>query len=575
MGGEETAAAQNNNNNNGIESEGGNKRKTVELPDSIELVKQKVQAYVSRLVSDAETKRPRLDDSTTTATTPQLSTLSDAKKLTENTQSGPYPYMTQASSNYASQGSSKKIDIPNGKVGVIIGRAGDTIKSLQLQSGARIQVDKDTEVDPYSQIRGVQLFGTPEQISRAEQLIKDVIAESDAGGPGSSAARGFNSVPEGGEHFILKVPNNKVAMVIGKGGETIKSMQSKSGARIQVIPLRLPPGDTSTERNVHIDGTQEQIEFAKQLVNEVISENRVRNPPVGNNQMQQAYYPPANWVPPVQSSTPQPGYGYTQPGTYPAPPPAYYGSYPPQTVGWDQSNSVAGPPQQSTGNYYGQQNQTGSAAPNVNLSYGQTQSTSQNYEQGYSHQPQGSGQNISGQVPPYDQQNSYVTSGYGPPNVSSQLDGTIPTQPYATQPPAYQGYYGQSPAIAPTPAYGPQSYAGPLPPHPGYDQTGYTQSGYGGQPPAHPPAPLQSQPPISQPVYGQAGYPPQPAPLQSNNFQGATAYGMTHPQMQAQPPPKTYAAPLPYGAERNGDNSIAPANNVTGSTVQEVAQAQS
>lgn len=41
---------------------------------------------------------------------------------------------------------------------------------------------------------------------------------------------------------------------------------------MQVIPLHLPPGDTSTERTVQIDGTSEQIEAAKQLVNEVISE---------------------------------------------------------------------------------------------------------------------------------------------------------------------------------------------------------------------------------------------------------------------------------------------------------------
>lgn len=39
-----------------------------------------------------------------------------------------------------------------------------------------------------------------------------------------------------------------------------------------MIPLHLPPGDTSTERTLQIDGTSEQIEAAKQLVNEVISE---------------------------------------------------------------------------------------------------------------------------------------------------------------------------------------------------------------------------------------------------------------------------------------------------------------
>lgn len=36
--------------------------------------------------------------------------------------------------------------------------------------------------------------------------------------------------------------------------------------------MHLPAGDTSAERNLYIDGSVEQIEAAKQLVNEVISE---------------------------------------------------------------------------------------------------------------------------------------------------------------------------------------------------------------------------------------------------------------------------------------------------------------
>ena len=34
---------------------------------------------------------------------------------------------------------------------------------------------------------------------------------------------------------------------------------------LQVIPFHFPPGDTSTERTLYIDGTTEQIEIAKQL----------------------------------------------------------------------------------------------------------------------------------------------------------------------------------------------------------------------------------------------------------------------------------------------------------------------
>ncbi|KAF5178389.1 Far upstream element-binding protein [Thalictrum thalictroides] len=555
------------------ETNGNNNNKKRKIED-ISSAKQRAQDFISRIVSDAEIKRPKIEDSTTSSPPPFVP-LSSSGQLSENSQIFT-SFPTQPSSHYGFQSTSRSIDIPNGKVGVIIGKAGETIKSLQLQSGARIQVAKDTEVDPYAQTRGVELFGTQEQISRAEQLIKEVIAESDVGSSGSSAARGFATVPYGSEE-IVKVPNNKVAMVIGKQGETIKNMQSKSGARIQVIPLRLPPGDMSTERNVHIYGTKEQIEVAKGLVTEVISENRARNPSLGNNQMQQPYYTPGNWVPPVQPSAAQPGYGYTQPGAYETPPPAYYGVYPPQPVGWDQSNP-SGPPQSTTNNYYGQQDQTGSTTSYATLSYGQTQSTGQSYEQGYSHQPPTYGQPNPTQVLHNDQQKANATSGQ--PSASSQLDGTIPSQPHAAQstvqPPAYQVSYGQPPTSAPTSVYGPPSYTTHLPPHPGYEHTAYTQSGYGGQLTVHLPSTVQSQPPISQPVYGQVGYPPQPSPVQSNYYQGTTVYGQMPYQVQAQQQPKMYTPSLVHAAERNGDNgTVAPHPSSTAcSSVKEEVHSQ-
>lgn len=63
------------------------------------------------------------------------------------------------------------------QVGVIIGKAGETIKYLQLQSGAKIQVTRDMDADPNSLTRTVELVGSSEQISKAEQLINDVLTE--------------------------------------------------------------------------------------------------------------------------------------------------------------------------------------------------------------------------------------------------------------------------------------------------------------------------------------------------------------------------------------------------------------
>ncbi|KAF8406356.1 hypothetical protein HHK36_008443 [Tetracentron sinense] len=561
--------------------------------DEIQLAKQKAQEIVARLVNDAEAKRPRIDDSSvpssdTSVPYPPFLDLAQkpSSQLTANSGVGSVHFAAQPGQYHGFQGTSKRIDIPNGKVGVIIGKGGETIKYLQLQSGAKIQVTKDTEADPYSQTRGVDLSGTAEQISRAEQLIKDVIAETDAGSSGPSANHGFNPMQPGTEQFTMKVPNNKVALLIGKGGETIKNMQSRSGARIQIIPLHPPPGDTSTERTVHINGMKEQIELAKELINEVISEmptksvwrmgnvdfaNRVRNPSVSSNYTQQGYRPPGNWGPPRPLPMQQPGYGYTQPGTYTTPPPPYYGSYPPQAGGWDQSNQSGVPAsQQSTVyNYYGQQAQPGSTLQNVSYSYDQTQpATGNSYDQGYSQQPQSYGQDASSQAPQHDQQKSYVTPGYGPPAAQSQPDGTTPSQPYETQsstqpPPAYPLAYSQ-PLAAPQSGYGTsQSYTGPPPPQSGYDQTGFTQAGYGGKPQAQIPPPSQS-------VYGQGGYPPQPAPAQASYVQG------TNPPVYGQPQSTAhgYLQPLGYGAERTSDGNSAPPSYGSAPAVQDVVRPQ-
>ena len=63
------------------------------------------------------------------------------------------------------------------QVGVLIGKSGDTIRFLQINSGAKIQITRDADADPYSATRHVELVGSLENITKAEKLIKDVIAE--------------------------------------------------------------------------------------------------------------------------------------------------------------------------------------------------------------------------------------------------------------------------------------------------------------------------------------------------------------------------------------------------------------
>lgn len=249
----------------------------------IEVAKQRAEQIAARLVAQ-DVKRPRTDDNGdghpphfhSSATTYEHRGYGR-----EDLDRGPtyqsYSQGQHGGSPYDMQGNSpsKKIDVPNIKVGLIIGKAGETIKYLQHQSGARIQVTRDADHDPHASTRQVELMGTPEQISRAEQLIKDVLAEADAGGSTAIVSRGHGGTPPFGEQIQIRVPNNKVGLIIGRGGETIKSLQSRTGARIQLVPLQ-HSGDAESnfglERVVTLLGNKQQTDMASELIKEVISE---------------------------------------------------------------------------------------------------------------------------------------------------------------------------------------------------------------------------------------------------------------------------------------------------------------
>ncbi|XP_076944374.1 uncharacterized protein LOC143614988 isoform X2 [Bidens hawaiensis] len=480
--------------------------------DEIELAKQKAQEIAARLFNNSESKRSKFDNG------------GGGYEGGENYEQRLYSAASSVPSAYSYGGSSKKIEIPNGRVGVIIGKGGESIKYLQLQSGAKIQITRDMEADPHSLTRSVEITGQADAIAKAEQLIKDVLAEAESGGSGIVSRR----LPgqQGGEQFVMKVANNKVGLIIGKGGETIKSMQASSGARIQVIPLHLPPGDTSTERNVQINGTPDQIEAAKQLVNEVISENRLRNPMGSGGYSQQGYQaqPQTNWAqsgPQMQ----QQGYGYMQsggygqPGQYTQPP---YGGYPQQApggyaTGWDQSK-IGGA---GGYDYYNQQqgSQTqppgsGSSGPTDGSTYGygqQGQTYGQDgyggYGAGYGQQGQGYGNPTSG----YSATNE-STEGAAPPTSQAGYGAAPPTSQagYGAQLPSGYGGYGPPPTQKPpvTPTYGQQPQQSP--------QGGYAQPApYAGGPPAYGGGGGYSQAPYGQqpPAYGSAyggGYSQQP-----------------------------------------------------------------
>lgn len=480
---------------------------TVPPPASdFDLLKQKAADLVAKFSADGEAKRSKLEEGRTEQD-PSSNNLDsqDVPPAFEEQPPGGDSHGLAGQQNEFNQfqqdggASTKKIDVPNSKVGLVIGKSGETIKYLQQQSGARIQVTRDADTDPRSQARPVELVGTPDQILLAEKLINDVITEeyqsrngqAGAGGSGALVARGFGGLGPPGDSVIIKVPNNKVGLIIGRGGETIKNLQNRSGARIQVQSDReVETG--ALERSVTLIGNKKATEMASELIAEVVDENR-RGPPLqggggfsgaGGYRGQSQWGPPPG--PPMQQGGGSYG-GYQQPAyqgppqqQYGGPPQQQYSGYPQQPAGgfqsgWDQRPAASAQPvQQPAGyDYYGQQTQPvaasapAAAAPaDSSYSYGQQSQGYYGYQQPPT-QPAAAGY----QQPGYgqQQQQQQQPQAYTQPGYAGQQQ----TQQQSQQQPAtsYNGYsYSQQGTGASDQAAGYSQQ--------GYTQQSYTQPGY-------------------------------------------------------------------------------------------------
>lgn len=70
--------------------------------------------------------------------------------------------------------------------------------------------------------------------------------------------------------YCIPVPNECVGLIIGKGGEMIRALQLKSGAKISVAKAMIP--DT-LKRNVFVEGLLETYMVAKQLIDAIVDEH--------------------------------------------------------------------------------------------------------------------------------------------------------------------------------------------------------------------------------------------------------------------------------------------------------------
>lgn len=167
-------------------------------------------------------------------------------------------------------------------VGRIIGKGGEMIRDLQARSGCRIDVHQDIADDLAPRVisyRGRR----QEDIDLARNLVA-MLCSTEPRRRGSSGGNNDNDeqrqqqsrqmhsgLPLG--RAVMRqvhVPNSIVGRIIGRGGETIRDLQCKSRARIQVDHTPDEHAESVSNshyyRRVTITGTEEAVSCAEDMI---------------------------------------------------------------------------------------------------------------------------------------------------------------------------------------------------------------------------------------------------------------------------------------------------------------------
>lgn len=162
------------------------------------------------------------------------------------------------------------IRVPDNMVGLIIGRGGEQITRLQSETGCKIQMAPESGGLPE---RLCTLTGSREAVNRAKELVLSIVNQRSRT-EGISDMSGNSGGMMGHPGFVeIMIPGPKVGLIIGKGGETIKQLQEKSGAKMVVIQ---EGPSQEQEKPLRITGDPQKVEYAKQLVYELIAEKEMQ-----------------------------------------------------------------------------------------------------------------------------------------------------------------------------------------------------------------------------------------------------------------------------------------------------------
>ncbi|NXB78315.1 FUBP2 protein, partial [Donacobius atricapilla] len=167
------------------------------------------------------------------------------------------------------------VPVPRHSVGVVIGRSGEMIKKIQNDAGVRIQFKQDDGTGPE---KIAHIMGPPERCEHAARIINDLLqslrvfgegALGSVGEPSAIFCRAWRTGGPPGELLAFWGTPSDHRGFWGAGGENVKAINQQTGAFVE-ISRQLPPNGDPNFKLFVIRGTPQQIDHAKQLIEEKI-----------------------------------------------------------------------------------------------------------------------------------------------------------------------------------------------------------------------------------------------------------------------------------------------------------------
>lgn len=176
-------------------------------------------------------------------------------------------------------------------VGLIIGRAGENLRKVESESGARVQFLQSK--DPHATERQCTITGPARSRESAKTAIFGIIEENGganvmqdkgaytAGMPGRAKVN-LPALRDGEDSTQVMVPDKTVGLIIGRGGETIKDLQERSGCHVNIL------GETKSVnglRPINLIGSVQAVNVAKDLILEIVESDNRGQQGTGSNAM--------------------------------------------------------------------------------------------------------------------------------------------------------------------------------------------------------------------------------------------------------------------------------------------------